>query len=97
MGRGKIEMKKIENVNSRQVTFSKSRNRLIKKANELSFLCEVDVIVFSSTVKVYYFSNGWVDGEVFVLGFVFKDSRLCLCVDLVLSEKDLRLVVDRRD
>ncbi|CAN7076926.1 unnamed protein product [Brassica oleracea var. botrytis] len=38
MGRGKIEMKKIENVNSRQVTFSKSRNRLIKKANELSFL-----------------------------------------------------------
>ena len=58
MGRGKIEMKKIENVNSRQVTFSKSRNRLIKKANELSFLCEVDVIVFSSTVKVYYFSSG---------------------------------------
>uniref|UniRef100_A0A0D3D2A8 MADS-box domain-containing protein n=2 Tax=Brassica oleracea var. oleracea TaxID=109376 RepID=A0A0D3D2A8_BRAOL len=58
MGRGKIEMKKIENVNSRQVTFSKSRNRLIKKANELSFLCEVDVIVFSSTVNVYYFSKG---------------------------------------
>uniref|UniRef100_A0A0D3D2A7 MADS-box domain-containing protein n=1 Tax=Brassica oleracea var. oleracea TaxID=109376 RepID=A0A0D3D2A7_BRAOL len=78
MGRGKIEMKKIENVNSRQVTFSKSRNRLIKKANELSFLCEVDVIVFSSTVNVYYFSKGRavlstidrVDGEVFVLGFV---------------------------
>ncbi|WZY93005.1 hypothetical protein YC2023_065334 [Brassica napus] len=86
MGRGKIEIKKIENVNSRQVTFSKRRNRLIKKANELSFLCEVDVIVFSNTVKVYYFSSGRqvlstidrVDGEVFVLGFVFKDSRLCL-------------------
>ena len=58
MGRGKIEIKKIENVNSRQVTFSKRRNRLIKKANELSFLCEVDVIVFSNTVKVYYFSSG---------------------------------------
>uniref|UniRef100_A0A0D3D2A9 MADS-box domain-containing protein n=1 Tax=Brassica oleracea var. oleracea TaxID=109376 RepID=A0A0D3D2A9_BRAOL len=58
MGRGKIEMKKIENVNSRHVTFSKSSNGLIKKANELSFLCEVDVIVFSSTVKVYYFSSG---------------------------------------
>ena len=39
----------------------------------------------------------FVDGEVFVLGFVFKDSRLCLCVDLVLSEKDMRLGVDRRD
>ncbi|RID49710.1 hypothetical protein BRARA_H00490 [Brassica rapa] len=58
MGRGKIEIKKIENVNSPQVTFSKRRNRLIKKANELSFLCEVDVIVFSNTVKVYYFSSG---------------------------------------
>ncbi|WZY86747.1 agamous-like MADS-box protein AGL18 [Brassica napus] len=58
MGRGKIEIKKIENVNSRQVTFSKRRNRLIKKANELSFLCEVDKIVFSNTVKVYYFSSG---------------------------------------
>ncbi|CAN7016589.1 unnamed protein product [Brassica rapa subsp. trilocularis] len=86
MGRGKIEIKKIENVNSRQVTFSKRRNRLIKKANELSFLCEVDKIVFSNTVNVYYFSSGRavlstidrVDGEVFVLGFVFKDSRLCL-------------------
>ncbi|CAF2138830.1 unnamed protein product [Brassica napus] len=43
MGRGKIEIKKIENVNSRQVTFSKRRNRLIKKANELSFLCEVTI------------------------------------------------------
>ncbi|CAN7132651.1 unnamed protein product [Brassica rapa subsp. narinosa] len=28
---------------------------------------------------------------------VDKDSRLCLCVDLVLSEKDMRLGVDRRD
>ncbi|WCJ33437.1 Agamous-like MADS-box protein AGL18 [Euphorbia peplus] len=59
MGRGKIEIKKIENLNSRQVTFSKRRNGLLKKAKELSVLCdaEVAVIVFSSTGKLYEFSS----------------------------------------
>lgn len=59
MGRGKIEIKRIENLNSRQVTFSKRRNGLLKKARELSVLCdaEVAVIIFSSTGKLYEFSS----------------------------------------
>ncbi|XP_022742809.1 agamous-like MADS-box protein AGL18 isoform X2 [Durio zibethinus] len=59
MGRGKIEIKKIENLNSRQVTFSKRRNGLLKKARELSVLCdaEVGVIIFSNTGKVYQWSS----------------------------------------
>jgi len=59
MGRGKIEIKKIENVNSRQVTFSKRRTGLMKKAKELSVLCdaEIAVIIFSCTGKVYDFSS----------------------------------------
>ncbi|MFQ6659202.1 hypothetical protein Gotur_028193, partial [Gossypium turneri] len=59
MGRGKIEIKKIENLNSRQVTFSKRRNGLLKKAKELSILCdaEVGVIIFSSTGQVYQWSS----------------------------------------
>ncbi|XWS59101.1 hypothetical protein CRYUN_Cryun08bG0093100 [Craigia yunnanensis] len=59
MGRGKIEIKKTENLNSRQVTFSKRRNGLLKKARELSILCdaEVGVIIFSSTGKVYQWSG----------------------------------------
>lgn len=59
MGRGKIEIKRIENLNSRQVTFSKRRNGLLKKAKELSVLCDADVgvIVFSSTGKLYEFSS----------------------------------------
>ncbi|TYG47993.1 hypothetical protein E1A91_D11G382100v1 [Gossypium mustelinum] len=59
MSRGKIEIKKIENLNSRQVTFSKRRNGLLKKAKELSILCdaEVGVIIFSSTGKVYQWSS----------------------------------------
>ncbi|CAI8602119.1 unnamed protein product [Vicia faba] len=59
MGRGKIEIKKIENLNNRQVTFSKRRNGLIKKAKELSVLCdaEVAVLIYSATGKLYQFSS----------------------------------------
>ncbi|KAG4123495.1 hypothetical protein ERO13_D11G330250v2 [Gossypium hirsutum] len=59
MGRGKIEIKKIENLNSKQVTFSKRQNGLLKKAKELSILCdaEVGVIIFSSSGKVYQWSS----------------------------------------
>ncbi|KAL5760368.1 hypothetical protein ACOSP7_018883 [Xanthoceras sorbifolium] len=59
MGRGKIEIKRIENANSRQVTFSKRRAGLLKKAQELSVLCdaEVAVIIFSNTGKLFEFSS----------------------------------------
>ncbi|OMO85977.1 Transcription factor, MADS-box [Corchorus capsularis] len=59
MVRGKIQMKRIENATSRQVTFSKRRNGLLKKAYELSVLCdaEVAVIIFSQRGKVYEFSS----------------------------------------
>ncbi|KAM0877755.1 hypothetical protein ACQ4PT_035275 [Festuca glaucescens] len=54
MGRGKVELKKIENTTSRQVTFSKRRMGLLKKANELAILCDaqVGVIVFSGSGKM---------------------------------------------
>ncbi|CAH2072819.1 unnamed protein product [Thlaspi arvense] len=59
MGRGKIEIKRIENANSRQVTFSKRRAGLLKKAHELSVLCdaEVAVIVFSKSGKLFEFAS----------------------------------------
>ncbi|RRT49180.1 hypothetical protein B296_00032529 [Ensete ventricosum] len=59
MVRGKTEMRRIENAASRQVTFSKRRNGLLKKAYELSVLCdaEVAVIVFSPRGKLYEFSS----------------------------------------
>ncbi|KAL2501755.1 Agamous-like MADS-box protein AGL18 [Forsythia ovata] len=59
MGRGRIEIKKIENINSRQVTFSKRRSGLLKKAKELAVLCdaEVGVIIFSTTGKLYEFAS----------------------------------------
>ncbi|XP_042380664.1 MADS-box transcription factor 16-like [Zingiber officinale] len=53
MGRGKIEIKKIENPTNRQVTYSKRRTGIMKKARELTVLCdaEVSIIMFSSTGK----------------------------------------------
>ncbi|XP_049412828.1 agamous-like MADS-box protein MADS1 isoform X1 [Solanum stenotomum] len=58
-GRGKIEIKRIENTTNRQVTFCKRRNGLLKKAYELSVLCdaEVSLIVFSSRGRLYEYAN----------------------------------------
>ncbi|KAG0593083.1 hypothetical protein M758_1G297000 [Ceratodon purpureus] len=61
MGRGKVEIKKIENTTSRQVTFSKRRGGLLKKAHELAVLCDAEValVIFSSTGKLFeYASSG---------------------------------------
>ncbi|XP_015899344.3 agamous-like MADS-box protein MADS3 isoform X2 [Ziziphus jujuba] len=59
MGRGRVELKRIENKINRQVTFSKRRNGLLKKAYELSVLCDAEValIIFSSRGKLYEFGN----------------------------------------
>lgn len=59
MVRGKTEMKRIENATSRQVTFSKRRNGLLKKAFELSVLCdaEVGLVVFSPRGRLYEFAS----------------------------------------
>ena len=59
LGRGKIEIKRIENTTNRQVTFCKRRNGLLKKAYELSVLCDAEValIVFSSRGRLYEYAN----------------------------------------
>ncbi|XP_061359978.1 MADS-box transcription factor 23-like [Gastrolobium bilobum] len=59
MGRGRIAIRRIDNLTNRQVTFSKRRNGLLKKARELSILCdaEVGLMVFSSTGKLYDYAS----------------------------------------
>ncbi|KAK9066597.1 hypothetical protein SSX86_013920 [Deinandra increscens subsp. villosa] len=54
MGRGKVTLKRIENKINRQVTFSKRRSGLLKKAHEISVLCDADValIIFSTKGKL---------------------------------------------
>uniref|UniRef100_A0A0E0KUB3 MADS-box transcription factor n=1 Tax=Oryza punctata TaxID=4537 RepID=A0A0E0KUB3_ORYPU len=63
MGRGRVELKRIENKINRQVTFSKRRNGLLKKAYELSVLCDAEValIIFSSRGKLYEFGSAGIN------------------------------------
>nr|AGH39929.1 MADS domain protein [Leptopyrum fumarioides] len=55
MGRGKIEIKRIENSTNRQVTYSKRRAGIVKKAKELTVLCDaqVSLLMVSSTDKLH--------------------------------------------
>ncbi|XP_061366860.1 truncated transcription factor CAULIFLOWER A-like [Gastrolobium bilobum] len=59
MGRGRVELKQIENKISRQVTFSKRRTGLKKKAHEISVLCDAQValIVFNNNGKLFEYSS----------------------------------------
>ncbi|KAK4489469.1 hypothetical protein RD792_005278 [Penstemon davidsonii] len=59
MVRGKVRMERIENTTRRLVTFSKRRNGLLKKAFELSVLCDAEValIIFSQKGRLYQFSS----------------------------------------
>ncbi|PON33920.1 MADS-box transcription factor [Parasponia andersonii] len=55
MARGKIQLRRIENPVHRQVTFCKRRAGLLKKAKELSVLCdaEIGLFIFSTHGKLY--------------------------------------------
>ncbi|XP_030472552.1 agamous-like MADS-box protein AGL62 [Syzygium oleosum] len=62
-GRQRIQMAKMDNESNLQVTFSKRRSGLFKKASELSTLCGADValIVFSPGEKAFSFGHPNVD------------------------------------
>jgi hypothetical protein len=53
------EIRRIEDATSRQVTFSKRRTGLLKKAFELGVLCDAEValVVFSSTGRRYEYGS----------------------------------------
>ncbi|XP_020206928.1 truncated transcription factor CAULIFLOWER D isoform X2 [Cajanus cajan] len=59
MGRGRVVLERIENKINRQVTFSKRRSGLLKKAFELSVLCDAEIalIIFSSRGKLFQYSS----------------------------------------
>ncbi|XBI49045.1 hypothetical protein VPH35_112679 [Triticum aestivum] len=59
MGRQKIEIRRIESEEARQVCFSKRRAGLFKKVSELAVLCgaEVAAVVFSPAGKAFSFGH----------------------------------------
>ncbi|XP_015170382.1 agamous-like MADS-box protein AGL66 isoform X1 [Solanum tuberosum] len=59
MGRNKLVMKKIEDPISRQQFYSKRKDTILKKSNELAVLCDTDValLMFSPAGQVTSYSS----------------------------------------
>lgn len=82
MGRNKLSVRKIDNQTSRQVTYSKRKDAIVKKASELSVLCDTDVglLMFSPTGRFTSFaSNGrliW-KGHLFYVSFSYSILFFC--------------------
>uniref|UniRef100_A0A8C6TTR1 Myocyte enhancer factor 2cb n=1 Tax=Neogobius melanostomus TaxID=47308 RepID=A0A8C6TTR1_9GOBI len=59
MGRKKIQITRIMDERNRQVTFTKRKFGLMKKAYELSVLCdcEIALIIFNSTNKLFQYAS----------------------------------------
>ncbi|KAL8123569.1 hypothetical protein AgCh_011517 [Apium graveolens] len=59
MGRVKLKIKRLENTSNRQVTYSKRRGGILKKAKELSILCDIEIVLlmFSPTGKPTIFTG----------------------------------------
>jgi hypothetical protein len=59
MGRKKIAIREITDSRRRQVTFSRRKFGLMKKAYELSVLCNCDValVMFTPNNKLFMYSN----------------------------------------
>ncbi|KAK7281764.1 hypothetical protein RIF29_10021 [Crotalaria pallida] len=53
MGRVKLKIKKLESTSNRHVTYSKRKSGILKKAKELSILCDINIalLMFSPTGK----------------------------------------------
>ncbi|KAL6553579.1 hypothetical protein OROGR_007421 [Orobanche gracilis] len=79
MGRKKLPIGRIENAAARQVTYAKRRDGIVKKAKELSVLCDTDVaiIMFSPIGRPTTFaSNGSLQVEDIFLRFVDRPGEL---------------------
>ncbi|KAG9151329.1 hypothetical protein Leryth_002867 [Lithospermum erythrorhizon] len=75
MGRRKIEIKKIEEKSSRQVTFSKRRNGLFRKASELCILSGAEAAIFVASPKGKIFSFGHTSVEAIVSRYMHDNGK----------------------
>lgn len=78
MGRNKIKIEKINHDRIRQVTFYKRKRGLLKKAMELSLLCDAELLLCikekSSNKCLVYSSNGNIQG--FIKNNLNSENRL---------------------
>ena len=82
-----IPIRRIENNISRQTTFSKRRNGLMKKAHELSVLCDAEIalIVFSSagsSGKLFEFASSGYAPSILNTANSYAVIQLCLLISI---------------
>ena len=82
MGRKKISIQRISDERNRQVTFTKRKFGLMKKAYELSVLCdcEIAVIIFNSHNKLFQYAS--TDMDKVLLKYTGMKQRVALKIDL---------------
>ena len=94
MGRKKIAITRILDERNRQVTFTKRKTGLMKKAYELSVLCdcEISVIIFDSHNQLFQYAS--TDMDKFLLKYTSKINRDVKSLDILrinISETELSL------
>ena len=79
MGRKKISIARISDERNRQVTFTKRKFGLMKKAYELSVLCdcEISVIIFNSHNKLFQYAS--TDMDKVLLKYTGKPAGQPVC------------------
>lgn len=83
MGRKKIQIARISDERNRQVTFTKRKFGLMKKAYELSVLCdcELAVIIFNSHGKLFQYASNDMDKVLLkYTGIFLRSSNIWTCV-----------------
>ncbi|GMP95706.1 hypothetical protein CsSME_00044646 [Camellia sinensis var. sinensis] len=71
MGRVKLKIKRLESISNQQVTYSRRRNGILKKAKELFILCDIDIVLlmFSPTGKATLFRREYSNIEEVITKF----------------------------
>ncbi|KAI3986532.1 hypothetical protein MKX01_014070, partial [Papaver californicum] len=77
MGRAKLEIKKIKEHGPRQGVYTNRRSGVVKKADELSILCNIDVVLtmFSPTGRPTTFASNGRSEEIYLRYFKRPETR----------------------
>ena len=93
MGRKKINISRINDERTRQVTFTKRKFGLMKKAYELSVLCgcEIALMIFNSNDRLFQYASSDMDKVLLKYAEYNEPHESCTNVDIV----DVSPVVSR--
>ena len=85
MGRKKIEIVRINDDRTRQVTFTKRKFGLMKKAYELSVLCDCDIalMIFNSNNRLFQYASSDMDSVLLKYAEHNELHESCTNIDII--------------